>query len=1084
MHVFADMDLIQAQAASQKYGPVSGSEQDQFQTTSRLNIAQDVTIYAPFDAVMIVQETASPATGMVNVILKPRKFLDLRYPSLKYFIFRGVDRSTIFSGTGSNTEIKAYTSGELDLIKYIWEDYNDLKNEDGFVPNDNGTPTTDILGYQTYQGTDLIEQAFMEDYSESSLFPVLEGWSLGKLKSGGDEPGIEVVLSDAKQLHDFDYARKLTNVVEVIHDPNDVEGDESIAKMSERDKILDHMDPVAWMHSYWYLGVRYKESSSGSNQGLIGKKLKGTDIYNHITSSFTTKNTVYIDIRNHSDYSLNYYKDNTNGNNHLQLGLNQSPVAVSYYTDYWPIYRMDNTDSYQSDFVDLKLSFFTDHNPEPLIYAEHAYISQSIKSETPAPANLHYRFMEPEVLPSGQTEELSFKILGFDDSGTWQSVATHTKLWYLRNQIPDDLPPQTVIPNNTHLDNVFGPVREESRYPFVGAAGGSKWCFGLRKRYIPKPNTGTMVQTGIGFTQGHVIFFAQPVDFNINPVAWKHAFQLLSRSGRKPNIASSNAVKSNVLEAIREMEDYADDKWREVEMTVQSQNRKIAYLPEVMISDSRYDLYGLEEAMYSTIFTENEFDNIVSGIDTAVSNNFIEPDYHDVFLSLDGYQKDGKVGWYLVKATGLNPSGNYALISPTGSNLFTYTVDTFTYTSTDRSAQSSGMPQRDTSYSIFKVREVGGLNDLIDFVTEVEGKYPNTVSSFPGYNYPYDHIKQITTRMRVEYYGVGTKGLAKLAFEWAIKGPLYRYNVLFTGAIHYRLYDSKSEVPVGVERISDVTAGHLKSHADENSIEDNPSPYVIDTDGVRFDLGHAIYGFEGLLWNKETSNFFRRMHVQNNMVSGSEVVMNSLDFAGYIGDIGIAFAEYFYHKMFNSPPLARPYYPLNLDIDRYYDISAPHEDIMGDIESFGWYASYLELKTLFGRDPELTEILKAYYEVDQPLGYDTSVSYKKRFTLFSKSEGFIIEQGGDWMWDTSNLDPGNLNLQSDKYKTLEMRLRNFAFFWFNQSLPVFNELLKVYGLTGVYYEYLLHPNWDDHKSDMSYVISRFLQTIKDGFDNE
>lgn len=156
MHVFADMDLIQAQAASQKYGPVSGSEQDQFQTTSRLNIAQDVTIYAPFDAVMIVQETASPATGMVNVILKPRKFLDLRYPSLKYFIFRGVDRSTIFSGTGSNTEIKAYTSGELDLIKYIWEDYNDLKNEDGFVPNDNGTPTTDILGYQTYQGTDLI----------------------------------------------------------------------------------------------------------------------------------------------------------------------------------------------------------------------------------------------------------------------------------------------------------------------------------------------------------------------------------------------------------------------------------------------------------------------------------------------------------------------------------------------------------------------------------------------------------------------------------------------------------------------------------------------------------------------------------------------------------------------------------------------------------------------------------------------------------------------------------------------------------------------------------------------------------------
>ena len=1088
MHVFADMDLLEEQQAIHAYGPVEGEENDKFQTTSRLRIDEDVTAYAVTDGVIIVQETASPApsNSSVNVILKPFKSPDLRFPAIKYFIYRGIDRDTILSGTGANTQIKEYVSGDSDLINYVWQHYNDLNEEDGFVPNDGGSPTLDILGYINWPGSHLIEKAFMDDLAESSLFPVLEGWSIGKFRYDEDNPpGIEIVLEDAKQFHSFDFARKLCNVVEVTHDPNDSEGNESIGKMNLREQVTDTVDPAAFFHHYWELGLRYRETGAVVPQ-LDGKIISGREIFDYVTNSFYTRNTIWIDIRNHTGYSLNYFKENDVEGTHFWIGLGESPEPSNYYTNYWPIYKIDRTGTYSTEFVECNLCFYTENNPVPLLYADSAV---TISSQ-PGTVNSYHRFMKPDVA-DGITSSLTILLRGLDESGTWQSLATISKLWYLRDKVPDENPLLTRIPNNSTIDNVLGPFLDESSYPLLPSEGAT-WYLGLRKKYVKVGNGGAMVRTGVGFSSTYVMFFAIPFDFNIDPKTFERRTQFIHKYSSESFLMSSFSKRDDILSAMEEMGRYYEGKFKLVEFIWQNEDRRVVRLDPVTVTWENYGyLKNLRGVMGGLLMTRDEYQRALDGIESAVTNSELEPDYHDLLISLDGYQREGRYATYLLRISGLDPSGNYASISPSGGNLFLLTIDQRTFTSEEITLQPEtfwNLQLWNDPPSIFPVQESGEMNDLVDFVMEVERAYPNVGRE---YEYPFDHIRQTLTRIRGEYYGFVDNDSTNSAFQKSIIGPVYYYRV-YGGRrrllIAYRLYDQISSWTSGDGQLNATAYRRLKAKADENQYADNPSPYVIDPGNARLDFGHAIYGLEGLIWNNQTSKSFSRWHIDDNTIGSEEIYITANDLAGYIGDLGIALAEYQWHKNKGEPPGDEPQYPEDADIDRYYEISVPDEDVKGDVDGIGYFSAYGELGSLLQRAPEFSEVLKAYYELDQPSGYNTEVSYSHRYTLFALHEGMAVMNGANAEWD-GDLDPDEPNVSSDKYRKIEIRLLNFALFWYNKinswlAAAVAGETGRKLPDLGPIKGYIDFEEIEFDTADYRYIINRFLGFVKNGFDAE
>src|SRR4029077_17276479 len=67
----------------------------------------------------------------------------------------------------------------------------------------------------------------------------------------------------------------------------------------------------------------------------------------------------------------------------------------------------------------------------------------------------------------------------------------------------------------------------------------------------------------------------------------------------------------------------------------------------------------------------------------------------------------------------------------------------------------------------------------------------------------------------------------------------------------------------------------LSAQADENGIQDNPSPYVVGANREQIDVGHALLGLDALL-HPGPNNPFKAMGIPN------------IDPASWIGDLGVA----------------------------------------------------------------------------------------------------------------------------------------------------------------------------------------------------
>jgi hypothetical protein len=229
--------------------------------------------------------------------------------------------------------------------------------------------------------------------------------------------------------------------------------------------------------------------------------------------------------------------------------------------------------------------------------------------------------------------------------------------------------------------------------------------------------------------------------------------------------------------------------------------------------------------------------------------------------------------------------------------------------------------------------------------------------------YPADSPQEILTRVRQHYYGAKsyTDGLA---FDSLIPDAPYLMDPLPpAGPVKRRLLTTP---PLDAAIFKSLTA-----KANENSQGDNPSPYLVDGDKKRVDVGHAFLGLDALL-HPRTSNPYLSFGIPN------------IDISSWVADL--ATAVYWTESDGNTPPRPKLWNGNpNTAFDSYYYMAVPDEDVFGDADSFGLHRQWnLSKLANGGVEDRLSKVLRAYY-----LGVGAAKPLaNRRWRIFCESNQF------------------------------------------------------------------------------------------------
>jgi hypothetical protein len=270
-----------------------------------------------------------------------------------------------------------------------------------------------------------------------------------------------------------------------------------------------------------------------------------------------------------------------------------------------------------------------------------------------------------------------------------------------------------------------------------------------------------------------------------------------------------------------------------------------------------------------------------------------------------------------------------------------------------RQIVSDSSPQQATS----DPKALIPLAQLIRYVGAVEKAYPS------------DTPTDLLTRIRVQYYNGA-------AFESLIPDAHYddAYWVLHPDI---RFSISRTMDKGRIDKVDPDAYGHLTARADENRIGDNPSPYVVMPNGDKIDLGHLLLGFDALL-HPRAGDPFQSLGVPN------------IDPASWVADLGIAAVWMTQHEESGTSPSDAPRKLVSPDLDAYYRMSAPQEDLLGDVDAFG-----VDDQFASAANQTLSQVLRAYY-----LGNAAqSAGMNQRWQSFCRKNGFgYVRSGNSITW--------------------------------------------------------------------------------------
>jgi len=411
--------------------------------------------YALCDGIVCVQDV-SPE--LVNLILKPLDRPPINFVPVRYYIYKGILRSSLFANPATIA-----APGNNQLTQSIWDSQN-AQNESA-NPTSNASAPAAALGINLSDKADPnyidpsqpIDSLFFRT-GGNAQFPIVQaGWTIGTFDK--TRFGFEILLEGLGFSHTLALARSLEDLVLVASLTGTETPDQVFSHWNDKEKILGFMDPCAFWGSFYGNRIQAK-TSTGSFDVTSGDSL-----YNGVVALFFNKNRAYVDIRNEHNNSFDYFN---NYSRTLELAFDATAVRsqFDYYVTGWPIQIVEGTrfpTNNSTSFNILRLALPAGDNTLPLLYLSQGYKSNG-SSGFPVELSSAERVISVNL--QGQlTDAVALALPNVASSA--QPVGCYVRLRYFKRidstQTVTPGSPTTVMTYN-YLDNIFYPLELQTSF--------------------------------------------------------------------------------------------------------------------------------------------------------------------------------------------------------------------------------------------------------------------------------------------------------------------------------------------------------------------------------------------------------------------------------------------------------------------------------------------------------------------------------------------------------------------------------------------------------------------------------------------
>lgn len=455
-HFFTDIDSLGSQSAADAFGPVSGASDTQFLVTSihRPAASEAPNAYAVCDGLLLAQDAGN---DRLNLVLKPIQQPPFAFPKIKFFIYRGIQKSSLVDGS----DVAPETNN--DLTKSIWQSQKARNASAGTSDN----APAEALGLDI-SGSGSIEQVFYREDVSYQLPLVRSGWSLGELDPAGF--GFEIMVEAIGFDPELPIARTAKNVITVTPLPASPTQAQEFEYWHDKEAILTYIDPCAFFGAFYSHTLKVKHADASVTKAkkneVYDEALKGAHLPAAGDGVFFNRNRTYLDIRNEYNHSLNYFKNYgaySNTTINCAFDASAAMTARNYYASTWPLMFVDNGDlpagntSATKNVVRIALPDGAGDNPFPTLYISAGYLNNLYPREPKGNAKLI------DLTPSaGFTEEVALAIPNRDGLSTTTTISSYIKLKYFKRFDPEAASPpassETVIRAANYLDQLFACV--------------------------------------------------------------------------------------------------------------------------------------------------------------------------------------------------------------------------------------------------------------------------------------------------------------------------------------------------------------------------------------------------------------------------------------------------------------------------------------------------------------------------------------------------------------------------------------------------------------------------------------------------
>ncbi len=481
---FFSSTSITPQTAALAYGVESA---DKFRVSSLFTVSTDTKAYAMMKGTILLQQQQGN-NDKVNLVLRPHNQKEFKLP-IKYVIYRGLKTiDFIDSNDLADPDNKVKTSGSelLAAMQVIQQDR---------APGDD-IPLEALFGNDLTPASNLnIDEFFFKNLAlTSQLFTIDCGVELGNFSPG--EIGVEIILENPEFFVDVELAKEERFEIQI-------DGNMSSAEKKWRQDLARHFaDPAAFygLHHDIQDGIEYRDSNGDKQPANTA-----TLVYNNVLAPFidTTRNTVYLDIRNENGYSYNYYDNYEGSGTHADKEIkiaetsdeienpgnpNYNNAFKEYYTNGWAIHIVDITPGGGTEnefFIALRIN----DNEKPLLAGWNVELTPNSVINPPLTDNASSRvyFIDETILlptPISEfTNTISIKVPNISIESA--QLATIVKLDYIKQlRLNDGV---DAFPQQNPTDYLFGPITAQIPWD---SEDGVQWIGSSHHKYFDGLNHG------------------------------------------------------------------------------------------------------------------------------------------------------------------------------------------------------------------------------------------------------------------------------------------------------------------------------------------------------------------------------------------------------------------------------------------------------------------------------------------------------------------------------------------------------------------------------------------------------------------